>query len=93
MAALRARNKSRIFKRDALPWIQAVTAGTYQISYVDPPYGSRKLDRVLERWREVPFADILIVEHSEHQDIPDKGKRYDFGGPTRITILRAGATG
>ncbi len=89
VAALRARNRTRIFKRDVLPWIQNVEAGTYGIAFVDAPYGSRKLDRVLERWREVPFADVLVIEHAEDHDLGVKGKRYDFEGSTKITIVRA----
>ena len=89
VAALRARRDTRIFKKDVLQWIKALQPGAYAIAYADPPYGSRKLDRVLEQWRRVPFADILIVEHDEDHELGIKGKRYDFQGPTRITILRA----
>ena len=90
VAALRARNKTRIFKRDVLPWIQNVDAGTYGIAFVDPPYGSLKLDRVLERWCEVPFADVLVIEHEKGHDLGSvKGRCYDFEGVTQITIVRA----
>ncbi len=89
VAALRATKHSQIFKRDALLWIQPLEAGAYRVAFVDPPYGSKKLDRVIERWSDVPFADILIVEHHKDHEIAAKGKRYDFEGPTRITILRA----
>lgn len=89
VASLHATKRTRIFKRDVLPWIQALEAGAYHVAFVDPPYGSKKLDRVIERWNNVPFADILIVEHSKGHDIAAKGKQYAFEGPTRITILRA----
>jgi 16S rRNA (guanine966-N2)-methyltransferase len=59
------------------------------VGFVDAPYGSRKLDRVLERWSQVPFADVLVVEHDAEHRIEAEGKRYDFPGPTRVTILRA----
>lgn len=88
VAALRAKRKTRIFKRDVIPWIEALPAGAYDVAFVDPPYGSKKLDRVLERWREVPFADVLVVEHAKDHDLGPGGKRYDFEGPTRLTILR-----
>lgn len=89
VAALHATKRSRIFKRDALPWIQALEAGSYRLALVDPPYRSKKLDRVIERWKAVPFADILIVEHATDHEIAAKGKRYSFEGPTQVTILRA----
>jgi len=89
VASLHATRRTRIFKRDVLPWIQPLKAGAYQVAFVDPPYGSRKLDRVIERWKAVPFADILVVEHRKDHEITAKGKQYTFEGPTRVTILRA----
>jgi 16S rRNA (guanine966-N2)-methyltransferase len=94
VAALRATKSCRIFKRDALPWLDALEAGTYGVAFVDPPYGSKKLDRVVERWLRVPFATALVLEHAKDHEIVAanaKGKRYDFEGPTRVTILRAKA--
>ncbi len=93
VAALRETKRCRIFKKDALPWIVGLEAGAYRVAFVDPPYGSAKLDRVLERWLEVPFADVLVLEHDKDHAIDAKavrkGKRYDFEGPTRVSILRA----
>lgn len=89
VAALRVRGKTRIFKRDALPWIQAVPEGRYAVAFIDPPYGSMKLDRVLEQWAEVRFADALVVEHDREHVLSIRGESFDFDGPTRVTILRA----
>ena len=89
IAALRLSSKTRVFKRDVIPWIERLEAGAYDVAFVDPPYGSKKLDRVLERWRKVPFARVLILEHDKTHALPPHGKHYDFEGPTRITILRA----
>jgi 16S rRNA (guanine966-N2)-methyltransferase len=88
VAALKETKRCRIFKKDVLPWIAKLPAGAYAICFADPPYGSKKLDRVLERWHEVPFADILVVEHDAEHRVAGKGKRYDFEGPTRVTIMR-----
>jgi 16S rRNA (guanine966-N2)-methyltransferase len=89
VAALRETKRCRVFKKDALPWIEKRPANAYAVCFADPPYGSRKLDRVLEQWRSVPFAGVLVVEHDAEHAIEGKGKRYDFTGPTRVTILRA----
>jgi 16S rRNA (guanine966-N2)-methyltransferase len=89
VAALRERRRSRIFKKDVLPWIRSIDADRYDLAFVDPPYGSRKLDRVIERWSEVPFARTLVVEHEKGHDLGRRGRRFDFEGLTRITILRA----
>jgi len=88
VAALRVTKRTRIFKKDVLPWIQRLGPDRYEIAFADPPYGSRKLDRVVARWLEVPFARVLILEHAKDQAVAAKGKRYDFEGPTRLTILR-----
>jgi len=89
VAALRVSKYTRIFKRDAIPFVAQLDRGTYDIALADPPYGSAKLDRVIERWNDVPFSKILAVEHSKEHRIAAKGKKYDFGGPTRVTVLRS----
>ena len=89
VAALRASKTTRIFKKDAIPWVEALSDGSYDVAFVDAPYGSRKLDRVLSHWRRVPFAKVLVVEHAKEQEVGPGGKRYDFEGPTRVTIFRA----
>lgn len=89
VAALRVRGKTRIFKRDAIPWIEAVPEGRYAVAFVDPPYGSMKLDRVLEQWKKVPFARVLVIEHDKEHALGIRGKWSDFEGKTRVTILRA----
>lgn len=89
VAGLRVGRRARIFKRDAIPFVERLDAGAYDLALADPPYGSAKLDRVLEAWRIIPFARILSVEHAKDHAIPARGKKYDFGGPTRITILKS----
>ena len=93
VAALRETRRCRVFKKDAVQWIDRLDAGAYDVAFVDPPYGSAKLDRVVARWLEVPFADVLVLEHDKDHAIDRqaarKGKRYDFEGPTRVSILRA----
>jgi 16S rRNA (guanine966-N2)-methyltransferase len=88
VAALRAREKSRIYDRDAVPFVDRLEAGRYDIAIADPPYGSRKLDRVLQRWKAVPFATILVMEHAtDHPGVPG-GLRRVFDD-TALTLLRA----
>ncbi|MEQ1855524.1 MAG: RsmD family RNA methyltransferase [Longimicrobiales bacterium] len=93
VAALRESKKCRIFKKDVLPWIEPLEAGQYQVAFADPPYGSAKLDRVIQHWLKVPFAEVLVLEHDKDHVIDARaarrGKRYDFEGPTRVSVLRA----
>lgn len=88
VAAFRLRDRARIFKRDAIPFVEALDADAYDIAFADPPYGSRKADRIVKYWLAVPFARILSVEHAADQRLPGKGKSYDFD-ETRVTIFRA----
>ena len=83
------RRRARIFKKDAIPFVERLPARAYDIALADPPYGSRKLDRIVKRWLEVPFCGILCVEHDREQRLPGRGKSHDFGGETRVTVLRA----
>jgi len=90
IATFRESRRTRIYKRDAIPWVEALGESAYDIAYADPPYGSRKLDRVLAHWLAVPFAGILVLEHDKEHVISGKAKQYDFEGPTRLSVLRAG---
>ena len=76
VAALRAKDRCRIFKRDALPWAAALERDRYDIALADPPYGSRMLDRLIESWQARRFARILVVEHATDHLLRRGGKRH-----------------
>ena len=40
VAALRVRDRARIFKRDAIQFIRRIDRIAYDIAFADPPYGS-----------------------------------------------------
>lgn len=92
VAAFRIGKRARIYKRDAIPFVERLEAGAYDIAFADPPYGSAKLDRVVRRWLRVPFSRILGVEHAADRPPPGRGKRLDFED-TRVTIYRARRAG
>jgi 16S rRNA (guanine966-N2)-methyltransferase len=88
VAALRVRDRCRIYDRDAIPFVDRLEAGRYDIAIADPPYGSRRLDRVLHRWQAVPFARVLVLEHAVgHEGLP-RGSRRVLG-ESAVTVLRA----
>lgn len=87
VAALRVRERTRIFKRDALPFVAALAPESYDIAFVDPPYESRMLDRVVETWRDRRFARILAAEHARTHELPRGGRRQLFDD-TAVTIYR-----
>lgn len=87
VAAFKLKRRARIFKRDAIVFVERIDRVAYDIAFADPPYGSRKADRVVKRWLEVPFSRVLCVEHGREHRLPGKGKRYDFG-ETSVTVYR-----
>lgn len=79
----------RVFKRDAIRFVEALEANAYDVVFADPPYGSSKLDRIVDRWTAVPFSRILSVEHAKEHILSTRGSRFDLG-ETSVTILRFG---
>ena len=88
VAALRLRERTRIFKRDAIPFVDALPEDAYDIAFADPPYGSRKADRVVEAWKAVRYARLLIVEHAGDHALPPGGRAHRLG-ETSVTIFDA----
>ena len=86
IASLRLRGRTRVFKRDAIPFVAALPPDSYDIAFLDPPYGSRKLDLVLDSWRERRFSRVLAVEHAATHELPAGGKRRAFE-ETVVTIF------
>jgi 16S rRNA (guanine966-N2)-methyltransferase len=87
IASLRVRERTRVFKRDALPWAAALTAGSYDIAFADPPYESRMLDRLIETWQTIRYARILAVEHARAHELP-RGSHREVIEETALTIYR-----
>jgi len=88
VAALRLRERTRIFNRDALAFAAALGRDAYDVAFADPPYESRVLDRVLDSWREGRFSSVLAVEHARTHQLGGRGTRRSFG-ETAITIYRS----
>ncbi len=87
IAALRVREKCKVFKKDALPFAAMLPHDKYDIAFVDPPYGSRQLDRVLESWRATGFARVLVAEHAVTHELPYGDDKRIFGD-TAVSIYR-----
>ncbi len=91
VAALREKRRSRIFKRDAIVFTDALDERSYDIAFVDAPYGSKKLDRIVAAWAACHFARILGVEHARDHVFPNEPLRgrTRLSGETGVTIFRA----
>ncbi len=92
VAALGVRDRTRIFKKDAIPFAASLDEGRYTLAFADPPYGSRMLDRLVEIWQERRFSEILAVEHAADHELPSGGRRYVFED-TAVTLYPAEAAG
>ena len=75
----RLKEKTRVFKKDALPFAGALRERSYDIAFVDPPYESRMLDRVIEGWQRTRFATILVAEHATTHPLPPGAEIARFG--------------
>src|SRR4051812_23386804 len=84
---LRLKDQTRIFKRDALPFAAALGPNSYGLVFVDPPYGSRMLDRVIESWQEKRFSPVLAVEHERTHVLPKPDLQRVFED-TAVSIYR-----
>lgn len=87
VAALGVGRQTRIFKRDAIPFAEALPADSYDVAFADPPYGSRILDRVIAAWNQHRFATVLAVEHEPAHEVPAGTRRLEFP-ETAVTIYR-----
>jgi 16S rRNA (guanine966-N2)-methyltransferase len=87
IAALRLRDRTRVFKRDALPFAAALEPDSYDIAFADPPYESRMLDRVIDTWRVGKFSRVLAVEHARSHELPKGAERQTFED-SAVTIYR-----
>lgn len=70
IVALRLKARTRVFKRDAVPFAAALAADSYDITFADPPYESRVLDRIVADWRALRYSRILAVEHARTHRLP-----------------------
>jgi 16S rRNA (guanine966-N2)-methyltransferase len=87
VAALRQQKYTRIFKRDAVPFVEALADDSYDLAFADPPYQSRLVDRVLAIWLARRFARILALEHDSTRRFPE-GRTTRTFEDTAVTIFR-----
>ena len=87
VAALKLRERARIFKKDAVRFAAELSADAYEIVFVDPPYESRQLDLVLANWNATGCSPILVTEHARTHTLPAGAwaRRFD---DTVVTIYR-----
>jgi len=85
IAKLGAATRSRIHREDALKYAFVRAEGEYDVAFADPPYERGLAQKLVERWLEVPFAEVLGVEHAAREALPPTGDRRKYG-TTAITF-------
>jgi len=85
--SLGATELSTVHRADALRFAAKLDAHAYDVAFADPPYGLGMAQSIAGRWRDVPFAALLAIEHPARESITGDDRR--IYGDTAITILRA----
>lgn len=88
VAKFRLKGSARVFKRDALEFLEGVEEGGYDLALVDPPYTSSLAARVVEAWTARPFSRLLLVETSRETTLPGRNRRKVIDD-SALTLYRA----
>ncbi len=86
-ATLGAGDAAVVHRADALAFVARLAPHAYDVAFADPPYDHGLATALAERWLDVPFADILGIEHRVSERLPGDGERRKYGG-TVITFYR-----
>ena len=76
-----------IHRADAIAFVEKLSPHAYDVAFADPPYDLGLGVKLAERWLDVPFADILGIEHRSSERLPADGDRRKYGN-TVITFYR-----
>jgi 16S rRNA (guanine966-N2)-methyltransferase len=88
IGGLGAGELSRIHRRSALSFADALAPLSYDVAFADPPYTTGDAEKLVERWKAAPFSRVLSVEHEAKAAMPDGGATRKYGS-TAITFYRS----
>jgi 16S rRNA (guanine966-N2)-methyltransferase len=87
---LGAGDRVTVVKGDALKYARKLGPAAFDLALADPPYGAGHAAALLERFREVPFARELWVEHRSGEPLPEMpGLGHRRYGDTTLTTIVA----
>ena len=90
LATLGAADRATVVRTDALRYVRAVEALSFDVAFADPPYAKGIAAALVEAFRERPFARLLCVEHRRTDPIPElPGARQKRYGDTVLTFIPA----
>lgn len=85
--ALGLQTRCRIFKRDAVGFLERCRPDNYDIVIADPPYEFRIHTRLITAWQTLQISPILALEHATGAELPAPAERRVLGG-TSLSIYR-----
>ena len=84
VTSLEVQSRVRVIRADAMRFAAGLASGAYDVALADPPYAGDFAERLGARFRTIPFAAVLAVEHPAAVSLPgDETRRY---GDTAITF-------
>lgn len=88
--ACEAGDRCRVVADDVFRYLGRADDEAFDVALADPPYGTGDAQRLVQRFRDLPFARELWVEHPWRETIPagsaDRTRRY---GDTALTLIVA----
>ena len=86
-------DRATVVQADVFAWLdrrRGLAHPRADAALADPPYGQGLAARLVERYLEAPFANVLWVEHATGESIPDApGLRQRRYGDTTLTYIPA----
>ena len=77
VAALGLAGRVTVHRGDALRFVAGLPERAFEVAFADPPYTTGQALALRDRFREVPFAGVLGVEHQSALDLAgDATRRY-----------------
>lgn len=80
--------EAHLHREDAVHYVERLSAGAYDIAFADPPYSTETVQRLVDCWMAVPFANVFGIEHSSSVVLPALGETRRYG-TTSLTFFRA----
>jgi 16S rRNA (guanine966-N2)-methyltransferase len=84
---LGAGTRATVRRADAVRFVTGLDAATFDVALADPPFSTDLAARIAERFRAVPFASVLAVEHAPTTAIA--GGETRRWGDIAVTFFRA----
>jgi 16S rRNA (guanine966-N2)-methyltransferase len=85
---LGAADSASIRRGDAMAFVRALPAHSYDLAFADPPYEGGFAEQLATLWLERPFASILSIEHGAREKLPGAADTRRYGS-SAITFYRS----